>query len=240
MKRKELCLFITFMASITLLSVMMPELTFTFTTDFNLFLALVVLISLSGVMMPGPLFATTIEKAAKRKNAGLLISLGHGIVEIPLMFLLYFAMTQFVIPDAAKITVMLVGGLLMIYMGAQAFRNRNKTDAKRESSKQDSLLAGIWTTAINPGFIIWWLTIGTALVMNAKFFGLLGFSIFAVTHWLCDFSWYTVAAVVIFKSRRFWTEKVHQAIFIFCFAVFVGLGVQFISSSLWLTINTLA
>ena len=239
MKFKEICLFMTFVAFIILLSVMMPELTFTFTTDFYLFLALVVLISLSGVMMPGPLFAATIEKAAKRKSAGLLISIGHGIVEIPLMFLLYFAMTQFVIPDAAKITVMLVGGLLMIYMGAQAFRNRNKTDEKHESSKQDSLIAGIWTTAVNPGFIIWWLTIGITLVINAKFFGLLGFSVFAVTHWLCDFLWYTVAAVVIFKSRRFWTERVHQAIFIFCFAVFVGLGVQFISSSLWLAINTL-
>jgi threonine/homoserine/homoserine lactone efflux protein len=228
-----------FVAFLILLGVMMPELTFTFTPDFYLFLALVVLISLSGVMMPGPLFAATIEKAAKRKNAGLLISIGHGIVEIPLMFLLYFAMTQFVIPDAVKITVMFVGGLLMIYMGAQAFRNRNKTDEKHESSKQDSLIAGIWTTAVNPSFIIWWLTIGITLVINAKFFGLLGFSVFAVIHWLCDFLWYTVAAVVIFKSRRFWTERVHQAIFIFCFAVFVGLGVQFISSSLWLAINTL-
>ncbi len=239
MKVREICLFLAFVVFIISLSVMMPELTFTVTTDFYMFLAFVVLISLTGVMMPGPLFAATIEKAAKRKSAGLLISVGHGIVEIPLMFLIYFAMTQFAIPDAVKITVMFVGGLLMVYMGAQAFRNRNKTDEKPESSNQDSLIAGIWTTAVNPGFIIWWLTIGTTLVMNAKFFGLLGFCVFAVTHWLCDFAWYTVAAVVIFKSRRFWTERVHQAIFIFCFAVFVGLGIQFVSSSLWLTINAL-
>ena len=233
-------MFVAFVASIIALSVIMPELTFTFTTDFYLFLGVVVLISMSGVMMPGPLFAATIEKASKRKSAGLLISLGHGIAEIPLMFLLYFAMTQFVIPDALKVTVMLVGGLLMIYMGAQAFRNRSKPDKKQASSKQDSLIAGILTTAINPGFIIWWLTIGTALVLNAKIFGLLRFTIFAVVHWLCDFSWYTVAGIAIFKSRRFWTEKVHQGICIFCFAVFVGLGIQFVSSSLWLTINTLA
>lgn len=238
MKFKEICLFLIFMALIILLSVMMPELTFTVTTDPYLFLAFVVLISLSGVMMPGPLFAATIEKAAKRKNAGLLISVGHGIVEFPLMFLLYFVLIQFAIPDAVKITVMLVGGSLMIYMGAQAFRNRNKTNEKHESSKHDSLIAGIWTTAANPGFIIWWLTIGTTLVMNAKLFGLLGFSVFAVIHWLCDFLWYTIMAVAIFKSRRFWTERVHQAIFIFCFAVFVGFGIQFISSSLWLAINT--
>ena len=239
MKLKEFCLFTTFVVAIILLSVMMPELTFTFTTDFYLFLSLVVLISLSGVMMPGPLFAATIKKASRSKNAGWLISLGHGIVEIPLMFLLYFAMTQFAIPDALKITIMLVGGILMIYMGAQAFRNRNKTDEKQAFSKQDSLIAGIWTTAVNPGFIIWWLTIGTTLVLNAKIFGLVGFTIFAVVHWFCDFTWYTIAAVAIFKSRRFWTERVHQAIFIFCFAVFVGIGIQFVSSSLWLAMNAI-
>jgi threonine/homoserine/homoserine lactone efflux protein len=190
-------------------------------------------------MMPGPLFAVTIEKAAKRKNAGLLISAGHGIVEFPLMFLIYYGLTQFVIPAIVQITVGLIGGLLMMYMGVQTFRNRKKTSEKHESPKQDSLIAGIWTTAANAGFILWWLTIGTTLIMNAKIFGLLGFSVFAVTHWLCDFLWYTVVAVVIFKSRRFWTEKVHQAIFIFCFAVLVGFGAWFFSSALWLAINTL-
>src|SRR3989304_6161863 len=210
-----------------------------FITDFYLFLASVVLISLSGVMMPGPLFAVTIEKASKRKNAGLLISAGHGIVEFPLMFLIYYRLTQFVIPDIVQITVGLIGGFLMVYMGVQIFRNRNKTNKKHEISKQDSLIAGIWTTAANAGFILWWLTIGTALIMNAKIFGLLGFSVFAVVHWLCDFLWYTVVAVLIFKSRRFWTERVHQAIFIFCFAVLVGFGAWFFSSALWLAIISL-
>jgi threonine/homoserine/homoserine lactone efflux protein len=208
-------------------------------TDFYLFLASVLLISLSGVMMPGPLFAVTIEKAAKRKNAGLLISIGHGIVEFPLMFLIYIGLTQFVIPDSVQITVGLVGGLLMIYMGLKVLRNRNKTDAKTETSKQDTLVAGVWTTAANPGFILWWLTIGTTLILNAKLFGLIGFSVFTVVHWLADFVWYTVVAVAIFKSRRFWTQRTQQAIVIFCFAILVGFGAYFFGSALWLAINTL-
>ena len=57
-----------------------------FITDEYLFLASVFLISLSGVLMPGPLFAVTIQKAAKSKTAGALIAVGHGIVEFPLMF----------------------------------------------------------------------------------------------------------------------------------------------------------
>jgi threonine/homoserine/homoserine lactone efflux protein len=208
-----------------------------FITNFYLFLISVVLISLSGVLLPGPLFAVTMEKAAKRKTAGLLIAVGHGIVEFPLMFLIYFWLSQFVIPDVVSITVGLVGGLLMMYMGVQTFRNRNKNNQKYVSPKKDSLVAGIWTTAINAGFILWWLTIGTTLILNAQIFGLLGFSVFAVVHWLCDFVWYSVVAFIIFKSRRFWNEKVHTAIFIFCFAVFVGFGAWFFSAALWSAIN---
>jgi threonine/homoserine/homoserine lactone efflux protein len=208
-----------------------------FITNFYLFLFSVVLISLSGVLLPGPLFAATMEKAAKRKTAGLLIAVGHGIVEFPLMFLIYFWLSQFVIPDVVSITVGLVGGLLMMYMGFQTFRNRNKNHQKYASPKKDSLVAGIWTTAANAGFILWWLTIGTTLILNAQIFGLLGFSVFAVVHWLCDFVWYTVVAFIIFKSRRFWNEKVHTAIFIFCFAVFVGFGAWFFSAALWSAIN---
>jgi threonine/homoserine/homoserine lactone efflux protein len=208
-----------------------------FITNFYLFLVSVVLISLSGVLLPGPLFAATMEKAAKRKTAGLLIAVGHGIVEFPLMFLIYFWLSQFVIPDVVPITVGLVGGLLMIYMGFQTFRNRNKNNQKYASPKKDSLVAGIWTTAANAGFILWWLTIGTTLILNAQIFGLLGFSVFAVVHWLCDFVWYTVVAFIIFKSRRFWNEKVHTAIFIFCFAVFVGFGAWFFSAALWSAVN---
>jgi threonine/homoserine/homoserine lactone efflux protein len=208
-----------------------------FITSFYLFLVSVVLISLSGVLLPGPLFAATIEKAAKSKTAGLLIAVGHGIVEFPLMFLIYYWISQFVIPDVVPITVGLVGGLLMMYMGFQTFRNRNKNNQKYASPKKDSLVAGIWTTAANAGFILWWLTIGTTLILNAQIFGLLGFSVFAVVHWLCDFVWYTVVAFIIFKSRRFWNEKVHSAIFIFCFAVFVGFGAWFFSAALWSAIN---
>jgi threonine/homoserine/homoserine lactone efflux protein len=211
-----------------------------FTAEFYLFLGSVALISLTGVMMPGPLFAVTIEKGAKRKNAGLLIAIGHGIVEFPLMFLIYYGIEQIVATDilqTVQISVGLIGGLIMMVMGVQTFRNR--TVEKFENPKHESLIAGIWTTAANAGFILWWLTIGTTLIITARSFGLLPFIVFAVVHWLCDFSWYTGISFAIFKSRQLWTAKVHQAIFLFCFAVLVSFGVWFFTSALWSAIITL-
>lgn len=202
-------------------------------TDFYVFLASVILISLSGVLMPGPLFAVTLKKGAKNKMAGVLIAIGHGIVEIPLMFLIYFVLSQSQIPSSVQIAVSLIGGFLMIVMGVQTFRNRNKNEEATVSLKRDSLMAGVYTTAINAGFILWWLTIGTALILNAQLFGFLGFSVFAGVHWLCDFSWYAVAALVVFKSQRFWNNKVRMGITLFCAAIFIGFGAYFIASAAW-------
>jgi threonine/homoserine/homoserine lactone efflux protein len=198
-----------------------------------LFLASVVLISLSGVLMPGPLFAVTLRKAEKSKAAGALIAVGHGIVEFPLMLLIFFVLSQLTIPSAVQVTVGLVGGFLMVLMGIQTFRKRNKADDAPASLKRDSVLAGIYTTAANAGFILWWLTIGTTLILNAQLFGLVGFSVFAGVHWFCDFLFYTLAAVAVFKSQRFWNDRVRMGITFFCVVVFVGFGVYFMGSAAW-------
>jgi threonine/homoserine/homoserine lactone efflux protein len=176
-----------------------------FISNFYVFLGSVMLISLSGVLMPGPLFAVTIQKSAKSKVAGALIAVGHGLVEFPLMLLIYFLLSQFAIPDFVQVTVGIVGGSLMIFMGVQAFRKRNQPDDASVSLKRDSVLSGAWTTAANAGFILWWLTIGTALVLNAQLFGLLGFGVFAGVHWSIDFLWYTIVGFLNFKSQRFLT-----------------------------------
>ena len=188
--------------------------------------------------MPGPLFAVTIEKGAKSKTAGALISVGHGIVEFPLMILIFFVLSEFGIPSFVQILVGVVGGLLMIFMGIYTFKNRHKNKDSTVSLKQESVFAGVRTTAANAGFILWWLTIGTTLILNAKLFGLIGFSVFAGVHWLCDFSFYTTTAVLIFKSQRFWNERIGTLITLFCVAVFVGFGAYFMGSALWSVIST--
>ena len=207
-----------------------------FITDPYLFFASVVLISMSGVLMPGPLFAATIKQATKHKAAGALIAVGHGVVEFPLMIVIFFVLSQFKIPSFVQVAVELVGGLLMVVMGVQAFRKRNKTENAQVSSSRDSVLAGIYTTAVNAGFILWWLTVGTALILNAQLFGVIGFSVFAGIHWLCDLSFYTVIALAIFKSQQLWSQRwnkgVRMGITLFCVAVFIGFGVYFMSSAL--------
>jgi len=182
--------------------------------------------------MPGPLFAITIKKAAKSKIAGVLIGLGHGIVEFPVMLLIYFILSQFTIPTSTQSAIGVIGGSFMIFMGIRALKDRNRQDTATAGLKRDSILAGIWTSAANAGFIIWWLTIGTVLIANAQLFGFSGFCVFAGVHWSVDFIWYTLVGLLVFKSQKFWTKKVHYAVTLFCAGIFLIFGIYFISTAI--------
>ena len=51
------------------------------------FLVEAVLISLTGVLAPGPITVATMVAGTRRPHAGALVALGHAVVEFPLMIL---------------------------------------------------------------------------------------------------------------------------------------------------------
>ncbi|MEM2947676.1 MAG: LysE family transporter [Candidatus Bathyarchaeia archaeon] len=201
-------------------------------TDLPLFLASVVFISLSGVMMPGPVFAVTVAKGYRSKAAGILIALGHGAVEFPLILLLYFGLSSFFASSIVQKAIGVVGGAVLIYMGFQTFKTKREASAETSHSGHASFIAGLIATGANPYFFIWWATVGVALIWNASIFGAMGLMAFVTVHWLCDLAWDTFVSVTVFKTKRFWNEKVFTLVFLFCFAVLVIFGVWFIISAL--------
>ncbi|MEM3464023.1 MAG: LysE family transporter [Candidatus Bathyarchaeia archaeon] len=201
------------------------------TVDFYTFIFSAILLSLSGVMSPGPLFAVTIAKSLKDKMAGVLISVGHGVVEFPLMFLIYFGLSQLLTSNLIQKIIGFFGGLILIFMGVQMFRSRGENDDGSSYLKYGSLIAGVLATGSNPYFLVWWATVGADLVMKAAVFGLIGFSVFAVVHWLCDFFWNTFVSVTVFKSQRFWNKQVQTIILGFCIAIFIVFGAWFVISA---------
>jgi len=90
-----------------------------------------------------------------------------------------------------------------------------------------SLVTGIVFTGANPGFYIWWLTIGMVLIVGAIKFGLIGIVLFTVVHWLCDLAWYEVLSAGTFKSRKWWTQKIQRIVFSACASMLIGFGIWF-------------
>ncbi len=178
-------------------------------------------------MLPGPLTAVTIAKGYHNQNAGSLIAVGHAVIELPLMALVYFGFSQFFASPDAKRIIGLVGGLVLISMGALVFRGIRKSAGKVADLPYNSLTAGIIMTGTNPYFFLWWATIGITLIAGAAVFGVLGLALFAVVHLACDLVWEQVVSMSVFRTRHLWTPKVQKIVFGVCALVLVAFGVYF-------------
>lgn len=197
-----------------------------------LFLFTVIVISLSGVMMPGPVFALTVAKSYKSATAGSLIAVGHGIIELPLMFLIYLGLSNFFKLLPVQIFIGIAGGLMLIYLGVDMIRFRIDIKQESENPSYGSIVGGLITTTANPYFFLWWATIGSALILKSTVFGAIGFVLMATVHWFCDFGWYSLVSTAIYKTHHLWSKKIHRVIFTICGLMLLGFGLWFIGSAI--------
>jgi len=197
------------------------------TQNLWLFLLSAAGISLSGVMLPGPLTAATIARGYNDKNAGVMIGIGHGIVEIPIIALIYFGFAAFIADPLVKLVTGLAGGALLVVMGLLIFFTFRKPLEGSAVLPYGSLVTGIVMTGGNPYFLLWWATIGVSLVSGAVAFGIFGLVLFTIVHLSCDIVWEQVVSMTVFRTRHLWTPGVQKTVFSICAAVLIGFGVLY-------------
>jgi len=191
------------------------------------FLLTVILISLSGVMTPGPLFAVTVAEGRIKPFSGFVISLGHATVEIPIILSL-FLFGSLIISDPVKKTVSLIGGCVLIYFALNEIKCYGKG---AKASNYRGLMAGILMSLFNPYFIIWWFTIGFVLILNSITFGVLGLLLFIIVHELCDFLWLGFVSYSSNKTISIWGNKANKVLSAFSISIFLIFGIYFILSA---------
>jgi len=199
-------------------------------TSLGLFLLSAAGISLTGVMLPGPLTAATIVKGYSDKHAGAWIAAGHAVIEIPLIAVIYFV-GHFIDSPQVEMGIYLVGGLMLLYLGFRMFRATGDAPGVVGGLPASSLITGIVITGTNPAFYIWWATVGVALVSGAAKFGPVGVILFTLVHLPCDLAWSEFLSIGTFESRRWWTQKVRRVVFSVCASILAGFGVWFCLSA---------
>ncbi len=192
----------------------------------------VVVISLSGVMMPGPMFAVTIAKSYRSPWAGTKIAIGHAIIEIPLILLIYFGFARFFQRDGVQIALSLIGGVVIIWLGINMFRARKEVVASGKDLKYGAITAGIVMSVINPLFLLWWATVGSMLVMKFVAFGTIGLPVLIITHWACDLIWLSIVSLLIYRTKALWGTRLQEWIFAVCSLLLVGFGVWYLISGI--------
>lgn len=193
------------------------------------FLLQVVLISLSGVIAPGPITATTLAAGTRWRHAGSRMAIGHGIVEFPLMLLVGAGAGTFLASQTVTTGIGLVGGTVLVLMGGAMLRSLGKpAGAAGNGNARSPILAGVILTGTNPYFLLWWLTVGLNLTTRALQIGTLAFGLFMVVHWLCDLFWLEVLSFSSFKGTKVFGGRAQKIVMGVCSAALIGLGLYFV------------
>lgn len=196
-----------------------------------MFLTSVAAISLTGVMMPGPVTAVTVMEGRKSGNAGAAVAVGHAFIELPLILFIYFGLAHVFTVSYVRAVVGLAGGGFLTYTGFSAMRGVKENFSQAETSS-GALIGGLLATAVNPYFFLWWATVGSTLIMNSLLFGLLGLALFISTHWSCDLAWNLLLSKAMFKSRRYLKPLTMKAINMGLSLLLVGFGLAFMATGL--------
>ena len=126
--------------------------------------------------------------------------------------------------------IAIIGALgLFVFAGIQLKQIfKNKLDVINEP-KHGPFLAGILLSALNPFFIIWWLTIGFKLISDAliiwSFWGIL--IMFGLHIWM-DYVWLSSTALVSSKISRILSTRNFKFLIIGLSVVLIYFGITFL------------
>lgn len=193
------------------------------------FIVTAAVISLSGVMAPGPITAATLAAGLRHRHAGALIGAGHVAVELPLILLVAGGVGVFLSSDGIRAAIGLVGGAVLVYMGVQLLRSlRGPAAEEAATAPRRHLWTGIVLTIANPYFILWWLTVGLSLTTQALEFGLVAVALFAAVHWMCDVGWLELLSYTGNKGSTFLAGRGQKAVTAVCGGALLLFGAKFV------------
>jgi threonine/homoserine/homoserine lactone efflux protein len=215
----------------------------------------VILVSLSGVLSPGPLFFANLIYGSKEGfRSGIKIAFGHTIVELPLIILLVIGVSQIPYSGFTSIgnlkIIGIVGGIAIVAFSILQIKDIIKekdvgiilnSNGIREiqkvsyNNRNRPVIAGIIFSVLNPFFLAWWLTVGLKLVSDSvSSFGVLSgtVSLFSFHIWM-DYAWLTLISCLIFKGISILKSKYYKMLLLTLSTIFGFYGLYWIIINLW-------
>lgn len=203
------------------------------------FIATVVVVTASGALAPGPLFFGLLMQGSKGgARTGFSCAIGHMIIELPLVLALALGLLAAASEPMTKSIIGLVGGIGLIGFGTLQIYGTLKTKqhtcevTKTKVLPTSSLVLGLALTGLNPYFILWWLTIGSVLIVQAlAFAAIAGVLIMYVSHVWMDYAFLTALSHFARKGTSIMGSKYYKLALIAFGAILVYYGASFVADA---------
>jgi len=199
----------------------------------------VIIITSSGALSPGPLTASTIAAGSSEGwRNGFKISVGHMIVEMPLVFLIAFGIATLLATPVIERMISFAGGSLLILLGVFMLRDVFKKDFGSENVSSNAvrspIMIGILLSLFNPYFLVWWILVGGALVIEAILLaGLIGVGLMFIAHIWMDYAWLMLLSELSKKGKQILKTKGYKILLAGISLALIFFGLDFISLSIF-------
>lgn len=187
-------------------------------------------IGLTGALAPGPTLVATINASIKGNwMTGLKVSIGHIVVELFLVLFILLGLATVALPYTSVISG--IGGTALVAFGVLTITESTKAtmSGSQVQTAANPYMAGLVTSAANPYFWIWWLSIGSAMVIAGLQGGLVLAGAFMLGHWTADTTWYTLVSTGVSKGMTIFSDTVYQKIMVLCGIFLILFGVYYLS-----------
>jgi threonine/homoserine/homoserine lactone efflux protein len=195
-------------------------------------------VGFSGALMPGPLLTVDIAESTRKGFwTGPILTGGHAIAELAVVFALIFGLSELLASDMAFTVIGVVGGAMLIAMGSlmifDIVRKKITFDIEGKPTGSGLLIGkGITASLSNPYWFVWWATIGAAFLSKSLVHGWVGPAVFYVGHIMSDLVWYTLVSFLIGIGKKLLVGKPYYIIITICALFLLYLGGVFIFDAL--------
>ncbi|HIE24041.1 MAG TPA: hypothetical protein EYP68_07415, partial [Candidatus Korarchaeota archaeon] len=159
---------------------------------------------------------------------------GHMIIELPLSFLIALGLLETISNQNVRAFIGMTGGFVLIYLGANQIRKKDRISREDLPSVRTSFVAGALASGLNPYFIIWWLTVGAKLLSQSLLWmGWFGFLIVYILHVWMDYVWLIFVAHA-FRMGKTLSERKYELLNGVLNSTVILLGIWFVFDAITL------
>lgn len=170
-------------------------------------------------------------------RSGLLVALGHAVVEFPLVLALGAGIIPLELFPHSRLVISILGGAGLLAFAViqvrSALRSGIEGQTPRILERYGAFAVGIGVSALNPFFLAWWATAGLKLVADSQaLWPLWGPQILFAIHIPLDIVWLCATAALAKRGMQLSRGPVRRIVELGLAAVMATIGILFILGAL--------
>ncbi|MEN8142727.1 MAG: LysE family transporter [Thermodesulfobacteriota bacterium] len=167
------------------------------------------LLGLSAGFAPGPLLTLVISETLRHNTrAGIKVALAPIITDLPIIALCVFLLDKLSSLNTVLAVISIIGGMVVLAMGLQGLRTKG-TEIFLDEVRPRSLLKGVTVNIFSPYPYLFWLSVGSPIMLKAADLSLLAAAGFVGTFYLFLVGAKLLLAVLTGRSRAFLSGRAY-------------------------------